>query len=91
MNELLYKKIDNCIRDKMHKLNDKIRKEGSKQEDPELTLMLCMLTIGLCADISQGIKDILEELVLEEMQYAFKLSVPLDVSYGFGTNWMEIK
>lgn len=35
--------------------------------------------------------DIIEELVLEEMKYAFRLSVPLDVSYGFGTNWMEIK
>ena len=35
--------------------------------------------------------DIIEELVVEEMKYAFRLSVPLDVSYGFGTNWMEIK
>ena len=33
----------------------------------------------------------IEELVAEEMQYAVRLSAPLDVAYGFGSNWMEIK
>ena len=36
-------------------------------------------------------KDIIEEIVAEEMKYAIRLSVPLDVAYGFGHNWMEIK
>ena len=36
-------------------------------------------------------KAVLEELVLEEMRYAIRLSVPLDVASGFGHNWMEIK
>ena len=36
-------------------------------------------------------KEIIEELVLEEMRYAVRLSVPLDVASGFGSNWMEIK
>ena len=36
-------------------------------------------------------REIIEELVLEEMRYAAKLSVPLDVASGFGSNWMEIK
>ena len=36
-------------------------------------------------------KEIVEELVLEEMCYAVRLSVPLDVASGFGSNWMEIK
>ena len=35
--------------------------------------------------------SIIEELVSEEMRYAAKLSVPLDVASGFGNNWMEIK
>ena len=36
-------------------------------------------------------REIIEELVLEEMRYAAKLNVPLDVASGFGSNWMEIK
>ena len=36
-------------------------------------------------------KEIMEELVSEEMKFAIKLNVPLDVEYGFGLNWMEIK
>ena len=35
--------------------------------------------------------SIMEELVSEEMKYAIRLNVPLDVEYGFGFNWMEIK
>lgn len=35
--------------------------------------------------------SIMEELVFEEMKYAIRLNVPLDVEYGFGFNWMEIK
>ena len=35
--------------------------------------------------------SIMEELVSEEMKYAIRLNVPLDVEYGFGLNWMEIK
>lgn len=36
-------------------------------------------------------KDILLEIVKTEMEHALKLSVPLDVDYGFGHNWMECK
>lgn len=66
MNELLYKKIDNLIRDKMHKLNNKIRKDAQEHEDPEMGLLLCMLIVGFAADISNDIKHILEE----DIEYA---------------------
>ena len=36
-------------------------------------------------------REIIEELVIEEMRYAVRLNVPLDVASGFGSNWMEIK
>ncbi len=45
----------------------------------------------LVFDVAPDEVEILEELVKEEMQYAFRLSVPLEVSTGFGNNWMEIK
>lgn len=36
-------------------------------------------------------KAILERIVTEEMEFAFKLNVPLEVDFGFGKNWMEVK
>ena len=45
----------------------------------------------LVFEVAADEKEILEELVLEEMRYATKLNVPLDVASGFGNNWMEIK
>ena len=40
---------------------------------------------------NEHIEILIEELVSDEMRYAIRLNVPLDVEYGFGLNWMEIK
>jgi DNA polymerase-1 len=45
----------------------------------------------LVFEVDPSEKDIIEEIVAEEMKYAIRLNVPLDVAYGFGHNWMEIK
>ena len=45
----------------------------------------------LVFEVEPSEKDTIEELVAEEMKYAIRLSAPLDVAYGFGHNWMEIK
>lgn len=45
----------------------------------------------LVFEVALDEKDIIEELVREEMKFAIRLKVPLDVAYGFGNNWMEIK
>lgn len=45
----------------------------------------------LVFEVVEDEKDIIEELVAEEMKYAIRLQVPLDIAYGFGNNWMEIK
>ena len=34
-------------------------------------------------------KELVERIVLEEMQHAFPLSVPLVADSGFGKNWLE--
>lgn len=45
----------------------------------------------LVFEVDPSEKEIIEELVIEEMKYAMRLQVPLDVACGFGHNWMEIK
>ena len=45
----------------------------------------------LVFDVAIDEAEIVKEIVIEEMEYAVKLSVPLDVECGFGNNWMEIK
>ena len=54
MNELLYNKIDDCIRKEMDKMLDKMNEHKA---NPALS----MLVIVLCASISSNIKDILSE------------------------------
>ena len=34
-------------------------------------------------------KERVEQIVLEEMQQAFQMKVPLVADSGFGTNWLE--
>mgnify|MGYP003309610274 CR=1 FL=1 len=34
-------------------------------------------------------KDAMQRLVVEEMQNAFRMSVPLIADYGWGNNWLE--
>ena len=33
--------------------------------------------------------DLLSKIIKDEMENAFKLSVPLDVEIGIGNNWLE--
>jgi DNA polymerase-1 len=34
-------------------------------------------------------RDAMQKLVIEEMQNAFSMSVPLIADYGWGNNWLE--
>ena len=45
----------------------------------------------LVFEVTDDEKEIMERIVTEEMEYAFKLNVPLEVDFGFGKNWMEVK
>lgn len=45
----------------------------------------------LVFDCLESELDLVKEIVCEEMKYAIKLNVPLDVEYGIGHNWKELK
>ena len=76
---------------KLYEIDYKIREFWDKviEQDGELTEEDIQTLESL--EVAKDEKEVLEELVVEEMKYAIKLALPLDVAYGFGTNWMEIK
>jgi DNA polymerase-1 len=43
----------------------------------------------LVLEVAPGERETLEALVRQEMGAAYKLSVPLDVSVGFGRTWQD--
>lgn len=43
----------------------------------------------LLFDVKKSEKEILENLVIKEMKNALPLQVPIEVSCGFGNNWLE--
>jgi len=45
----------------------------------------------LVFEVLDSEKEIIENLVQREMENAFDLSVPLEVDFGFGHDWMEVK
>jgi DNA polymerase-1 len=51
--------------------------------------MLLQVHDELLFDVYQPEAEMLKELVIAEMQNALPLQVPVDVSAGFGSNWLE--
>jgi len=53
--------------------------------------MVLQIHDELVFDCASSEKQIIEQLVVKEMENAFKLNVRLDVDFGFGKNLMEVK
>ena len=51
--------------------------------------MLLQVHDELVFDAHKDELDILSKIIKNEMENAFKLSVPLDVEIGIGNNWLE--
>jgi len=51
--------------------------------------MLLQVHDELVFDIHNEELDDMKKLIQEEMQNAYKMSVPLDVEVGVGENWLE--
>ena len=67
----------------MVKIADRLKREGLKTE------MLLQVHDELNFNVPLNEVDIVKELVREEMEGAFSLSVPLRVDIGVGANWLE--
>ncbi|MBN4085101.1 DNA polymerase I [Flavobacteriaceae bacterium AH-315-B10] len=53
------------------------------------TKMLLQVHDELVFDVYKPELETIKQLVKTEMENAYKLSVPLDVDFGFGDNWLE--
>ena len=40
-------------------------------------------------NVVKGEEEIVKNIVLEEMQNAYPMSIPLVADYGWGKNWLE--
>ena len=61
----------------------RFKKEGIKSK------MILQVHDELNFSVLPEEKDRVERIVLEEMQNAFQMKVPLVADSGFGTNWLE--
>ncbi|MEN8261870.1 MAG: DNA polymerase I [Nitrospirota bacterium] len=71
------------IKVSMLNIHRRLKKEGLK------TKMLLQVHDELLFEVPENEKDIIQELVREEMENAVDLSVPLKVDMGIGLNWGE--
>ena len=62
---------------------DRMKREGFRSK------MIIQVHDELVIDTLKSELDELKVLVIEEMENAFRLDVPLEVDTGFGTNWLD--
>jgi DNA polymerase-1 len=62
--------------------------EGLRSQDLR-SRMLLQVHDELVLEVAPGERDAVEELVRHEMGTAWEMSVPLDVSVGYGRTWDE--
>ncbi len=67
----------------MIRIYERFQQEGIKSK------MILQVHDELNFSVLPDEKDRVEKIVLEEMQHAFQLRVPLVADSGFGTNWLE--
>jgi DNA polymerase-1 len=67
----------------MIRIDKRMREEGLKSK------MILQVHDELNFSVYPEEKEKVERIVLEEMQAAFSLSVPLVADSGFGNNWLE--
>lgn len=67
----------------MVRIHDRFRREGIRSK------MLLQVHDELNFSVYPDEKELVERIVMEEMQAAFPLSVPLVADWGWGANWLE--
>ena len=54
-----------------------------------MSKMVLQVHDELVFDVALSEKEIMQKIVMDEMENAYKFSVPLKVEVGFGANWLE--
>ena len=67
----------------MINIYNRFEKEGFKSK------MLLQVHDELVFDAHKDEVNIIQPIIKEEMENAFKMEVPLDVEIGIGQNWLE--
>ena len=69
----------------MIKIDHRLKEEKLKSK------MILQVHDELIFEVPEAEIDIMNKLVIEEMEGAVKLSIPLKVDYGVGENWFDLK
>ncbi|KKO81847.1 hypothetical protein WU86_07100 [Corynebacterium xerosis] len=71
----------------MLRVDDALRRGG--EDGPYASRVLLQVHDELVVEVAPGEREVIEEMLRREMDAAFELKVPLDVSVGAGSNWDE--
>ena len=85
MNAPIQGSAADIIKIAMVKIDNEIERLGLKSK------MLVQVHDELVFEVKKGEEDIIQKLVKDNMENAFKLKVPLIVDDSFGQNWYEVK
>jgi DNA polymerase-1 len=67
----------------MIKIHDRFAKEKLKSK------MILQVHDELDFNVAEEELDAVRKIVIEEMEHACKLTVPLKTDFGYGNNWLE--
>ena len=78
----------------MLRVDDALRRGGAGAEEPAgdgalKSRVLLQVHDELVVEVAPGEREVIEEMLRREMDAAFELKVPLEVSVGAGANWDE--
>ncbi|WJZ05551.1 DNA polymerase I [Corynebacterium freneyi] len=78
----------------MLRVDDALRRGGAGAEEPVgdgalKSRVLLQVHDELVVEVAPGEREVIEEMLRREMDAAFELKVPLEVSVGAGANWDE--
>ena len=85
MNTPIQGSAADIIKIAMINVDNEIERQGLKSK------MIVQVHDELVFEVEKGEEEILQKIVREKMQNAYKLNVPLVVDDSFGSNWYEVK
>ncbi len=85
MNTPIQGSAADIIKIAMINVDNEIERQGLKSK------MIVQVHDELVFEVEAGEEEILQKIVRDKMQTAYKMNVPLEVDDSFGNNWYEVK